>query len=88
VRSGAIQWQAESEHPMLNTSVTHITELEDAIREAVDWLKGPRLGWSDPVAVADQLIQAAASFGLKSLETDEITHDLEQLDDPFGTGDI
>jgi len=68
VRSGAIQWQAESEQSMLNTSVTHITELQTAIREAVYVLSIV----NDPVAeqYGERLKHAAESFGLDLSENE------------------
>jgi len=82
VRSGAIQWQAESEHSMLNTSVTHITELQTAVRDAVHVLSilGPDTfdDWPlDYKKYGERLKDAAESFGL----------DLSD-NDPFGTGDL
>ena len=65
MRSGAIQWQAESEHSMLNTSVTHITELEDAIKAAIHCLEDSPLQFR-----ATQLQNAAESFGLDLSENE------------------
>ena len=61
---------------MLNTSVHHITELENAIIAASNWLKMSLT--SEEKEAGKRLEDAAESFGL----------DLSDKDDPFGTGDI
>lgn len=62
MRSGTIQWQVESEYFMLNTSITHITELENAIIKALGVLRNPLDGVPHPAG--KRLKDAAESFGL------------------------
>ena len=50
---------------MLNTSVTHIAELEEAIKDAIYWIREDHL-----VSVRDRLRDAAESFGLEIKEED------------------
>ena len=64
----------------LNTSVTHITELEEAIKAAINCLNSHDCG-----LFSAQLHHAAESFGL---DLSDPKDDEDDEDDPFGTGDI
>jgi hypothetical protein len=82
---------------MLNTSVTHITELEDAIGEALGILQGCADIYAAKKGLltmkhpsGERLKHAAESFGLDLSDLLKFHPGISAYDedDPFGTGDI